>query len=252
MRSADLWIGIKELWEVDAGAAPAGPGRAHASAGRSTPRTYGGSFLYHLEDDQVAVGFVVGLDYKNPVSEPVRGIPALQDAPGVPPAIRGRAAHRLWRAGAERGRVPIDPAARFPGRRAGRLRRRLCQRAQDQGHPYGDEIGHGRGRGRVRAGSAASRPPSVGAALKAQLGVGRAAPGAQYPARLSLGAVGGARLCGARHLCPARRCALDVSQSPRSHAAAAGQAAPADRLSPARRQGHLRPAVLGVHLQHQS
>jgi electron-transferring-flavoprotein dehydrogenase len=32
--------------------------------------TYGGSFLYHLEDNQVAVGFVIGLDYKNPYLSP--------------------------------------------------------------------------------------------------------------------------------------------------------------------------------------
>ena len=48
-----------------------------------------------------------------PASEPVRGVPALQDAPGDPAVFRGRAAHRLWRAGAQRGRVPVDPAARF-------------------------------------------------------------------------------------------------------------------------------------------
>jgi electron-transferring-flavoprotein dehydrogenase len=42
-------------------------------------KTGGGSFLYHLEDNQVAVGFVVHLNYKNPASFPVRGIPALQD-----------------------------------------------------------------------------------------------------------------------------------------------------------------------------
>ena len=32
--------------------------------------TYGGSFLYHLEDNQAAVGFVIGLDYQNPHLSP--------------------------------------------------------------------------------------------------------------------------------------------------------------------------------------
>ncbi|MEL6965135.1 MAG: NAD(P)/FAD-dependent oxidoreductase, partial [Pseudomonadota bacterium] len=54
-------IGIKELWEVEP--SKHHPGRAMHSIGWPVDRqTYGGSFLYHLEDNQVAVGFVVGLD----------------------------------------------------------------------------------------------------------------------------------------------------------------------------------------------
>ena len=43
--------------------------------------TGGGSFLYHFGDNLVAVGFVVHLNYANPYSVAVRGVPALQDAP---------------------------------------------------------------------------------------------------------------------------------------------------------------------------
>jgi electron-transferring-flavoprotein dehydrogenase len=58
-------IGIKELWEVDP--AQHRPGLVvHSIGWPLDQRTYGGSFLYHLEDHQVAVGFVVGLDYRNP------------------------------------------------------------------------------------------------------------------------------------------------------------------------------------------
>ena len=53
--------------------------------------TYGGSFLYHLEDNQVAVGFVVGLDYTNPHLSPFEEFSALQDPPEDPPHLRGRA-----------------------------------------------------------------------------------------------------------------------------------------------------------------
>jgi electron-transferring-flavoprotein dehydrogenase len=62
-------IGIKELWEVD-------PAKHHQGLVTHTAgwpldiNTYGGSFIYHLEDNQVAVGFVVGLDYKNPYLSP--------------------------------------------------------------------------------------------------------------------------------------------------------------------------------------
>ncbi len=62
-------IGIKELWEVD-------PSRHHPglvihSIGWPLDReTYGGSFLYHLENNQISVGFVIGLDYRNPYLSP--------------------------------------------------------------------------------------------------------------------------------------------------------------------------------------
>jgi electron-transferring-flavoprotein dehydrogenase len=62
-------IGIKELWEVE-------PSRHHQGRIVHTvgwpmaSGTYGGSFLYHIENNQVAVGFVVGLDYSNPHLSP--------------------------------------------------------------------------------------------------------------------------------------------------------------------------------------
>jgi electron-transferring-flavoprotein dehydrogenase len=58
-------IGLKELWEVDP--AQHRPGHVlHTIGWPLDARTYGGSFIYHLENRQVAVGFVVGLDYENP------------------------------------------------------------------------------------------------------------------------------------------------------------------------------------------
>jgi electron-transferring-flavoprotein dehydrogenase len=62
-------IGLKELWEVDA--ARHQPGLiVHTVGWPLDQATYGGSFLYHLEARQVAVGFVVGLDYSNPYLSP--------------------------------------------------------------------------------------------------------------------------------------------------------------------------------------
>jgi electron-transferring-flavoprotein dehydrogenase len=51
------------------GQAQARPGGAHGRLAAG-PATYGGSFLYHMEDNKVAVGFVVGLDYTNPWLSP--------------------------------------------------------------------------------------------------------------------------------------------------------------------------------------
>ncbi|MCS0631220.1 electron transfer flavoprotein-ubiquinone oxidoreductase [Telluria mixta] len=62
-------IGIKELWEIDP--ARHKPGLVIHTAGWPLDNdTYGGSFLYHLENNQVAVGFVVGLAYQNPYLSP--------------------------------------------------------------------------------------------------------------------------------------------------------------------------------------
>jgi electron-transferring-flavoprotein dehydrogenase len=58
-------LGIKELWEIDPKKHQ--PGLVVHTAGWPLDNsTYGGSFLYHLENNQVAVGFVLGLGYANP------------------------------------------------------------------------------------------------------------------------------------------------------------------------------------------
>ena len=62
-------IGIKELWEIDP--AKHKPGLVMHTAGWPLQSdTYGGSFLYHLDNNQVMVGFVVGLGYSNPYLSP--------------------------------------------------------------------------------------------------------------------------------------------------------------------------------------
>ncbi len=62
-------IGIKELWEIDPSKHK--PGLViHTTGWPLDSKTYGGSFLYHLENNQVVVGYVVGLDYENPYLSP--------------------------------------------------------------------------------------------------------------------------------------------------------------------------------------
>ena len=102
-------------------------------AGRWTADTYGGCFVYHLEDNLVAIGFVVGLGYSNPLPLSLRGIPALQDSSGDQALPRRRQAHRLRRA-RPRGRRPAGAAeADLPRRRPDRRRCRLPQRLAHQG-----------------------------------------------------------------------------------------------------------------------
>jgi electron-transferring-flavoprotein dehydrogenase len=77
-------IGVKELWEVAADRHV--PGLVVHTAGWPLDReTYGGSFLYHMKERQVAVGFVVGLGYSNPYLSPYEEFQRYK----THPAIRG-------------------------------------------------------------------------------------------------------------------------------------------------------------------
>ncbi|HMO48625.1 MAG TPA: electron transfer flavoprotein-ubiquinone oxidoreductase [Rubrivivax sp.] len=81
-------IGIKELWEVPAEKAK--PGRVVHTAGWPMDNdTYGGGFLYHLEGNKVTLGFVVGLDYKNPFLSPFEEMQRWKTHPSIRAHIEG-------------------------------------------------------------------------------------------------------------------------------------------------------------------
>lgn len=77
-------IGLKEIWQIDP--AKHQLGRVEHSIGWPMDNaTYGGSFLYHMEDHQIAVGFVVGLDYQNPYLDPFKEFQRFK----LHPSVRG-------------------------------------------------------------------------------------------------------------------------------------------------------------------
>ena len=81
-------LGIKELWEIDP--EKHHPGRViHTIGWPVDTKTYAGSFLYHLEDNQVAVGYVVGLDYRNPHLSPFEEFQRFKTHPEIRPAFEG-------------------------------------------------------------------------------------------------------------------------------------------------------------------
>jgi len=81
-------IGLKELWEVDS--AQARPGLVVHTAGWPLDAdTYGGSFLYHLDSNLVAVGMVVGLDYANPWLSPFEEFQRYKTHPAIRPTFEG-------------------------------------------------------------------------------------------------------------------------------------------------------------------
>ena len=107
-------IGIKELWDI----APekSKPGTVWHSVGWPlSADTYGGSFLYHLKGNQVAVGYVVGLDYSNPYLSPFEEFQRFKTHPDVRSIfVGGRRVSYGARALNEGGFQSI-PKLTFPG-----------------------------------------------------------------------------------------------------------------------------------------
>jgi len=81
-------IGYKELWQLPAGRVQ--PGRIeHALGWPADSRTYAGSFLYHLDNDRVYVGYIVGLDYRDPRLQPFEAFQQYKNHPRVKPLLEG-------------------------------------------------------------------------------------------------------------------------------------------------------------------
>ena len=74
-------IGIKELWEIDPKQHK--PGLVIHTTGWPLMDQYSGSFLYHLENNQVAVGYVVGLAYENPYLSPYEEFQRFKTHPAI-------------------------------------------------------------------------------------------------------------------------------------------------------------------------
>jgi len=81
-------IGIKELWEIDPSKHQ--PGLViHTAGWPLDARTYGGSFLYHLDNHQVMTGFVVGLGYTNPYLSPFEEFQRYKTHPAIRHFLEG-------------------------------------------------------------------------------------------------------------------------------------------------------------------
>ncbi|HMN46039.1 MAG TPA: electron transfer flavoprotein-ubiquinone oxidoreductase [Povalibacter sp.] len=81
-------LGFKELWQLPPGRVT--PGRIeHAFGWPLDTKTYGGSFLYHLDGDRVYVGYVVGLNYKDPRLKPFEAFQQFKNHPRIEPLLEG-------------------------------------------------------------------------------------------------------------------------------------------------------------------
>ena len=107
-------IGIKELWEIDP--AKHQPGLImHTVGWPMDSQTYGGSFLYHLENNQVAVGFVVGLDYQNPWLSPFEEFQRYKTHPAIRDTFVGARRIAYGARALSEGGFQSVPKLTFPG-----------------------------------------------------------------------------------------------------------------------------------------
>lgn len=107
-------IGVKELWEVDP--AKNHPGKVvHTVGWPMDSNTYGGSFLYHLDENQVAVGFVVALDYQNPYLSPFDEFQRFKTHPAIRPTFEGGRRIAYGARALSEGGFQSIPKLIFPG-----------------------------------------------------------------------------------------------------------------------------------------
>jgi electron-transferring-flavoprotein dehydrogenase len=81
-------IGLKELWQIQPEKHQSGL-VIHTAGWPLDRQTYGGSFLYHMEDNQVCIGFVVGLGYTNPYLSPYEEFQRYKTHPAIRPFLEG-------------------------------------------------------------------------------------------------------------------------------------------------------------------
>lgn len=107
-------LGIKELWEIDPKKHKLGH-ITHTIGWPLDQKTYGGSFVYHLENNQVYIGLVVGLDYKNPYLSPFEEMQRLKHHPYIKSLLEGGRRLSYGARSLTEGGFQSIPTLTFPG-----------------------------------------------------------------------------------------------------------------------------------------
>lgn len=106
-------IGLKELWDVDAEKHV--PGRVIHTQGWPLTDAWGGGFLYHQEAGQVALGFVVALDYRNPYLSPFEEFQRWKQHPEIRAVLEGGRRVSYGARAINEGGYQSIPKLSFPG-----------------------------------------------------------------------------------------------------------------------------------------
>ncbi len=106
-------IGIKELWEVKP--ENHAEGRVIHTQGWPLGETVGGGFIYHQENNQVAIGFVVALDYENPYLSPFDEMQRYKNHPAIRPILEGGRRISYGARAINEGGLQSVPKLSFPG-----------------------------------------------------------------------------------------------------------------------------------------
>ena len=107
-------IGLKELWEIKPEKHEEGS-TLHTIGWPLKSDTYGGSFIYHISDNQVSVGFVIGLDYKNPHLSPFEEFQRFKNHPSIRPIFEGGKRISYGARVISEGGIQSIPKLTFPG-----------------------------------------------------------------------------------------------------------------------------------------
>ncbi|TXG72795.1 hypothetical protein EZV62_001374 [Acer yangbiense] len=107
-------LGIKEVWEVDESKHKPGV-VLHTLGWPLDHKTYGGSFLYHMKDRQIAIGLVVALNYHNPFLNPYEEFQKLKHHPAIKPLLEGGTVLQYGARTLNEGGFQSIPYPIFPG-----------------------------------------------------------------------------------------------------------------------------------------
>jgi electron-transferring-flavoprotein dehydrogenase len=107
-------LGIKEVWEVPAERHQAGL-VLHSAGWPMENDTYGGGFVYHLEDNKVGVGYVVGLDFQNPFLSPFEEFQRYKTHPTIRAFLDGGRRISYGARAITAGGLQSQPRLVFPG-----------------------------------------------------------------------------------------------------------------------------------------
>jgi electron-transferring-flavoprotein dehydrogenase len=107
-------LGVKELWELDPAKHKAGM-TIHTAGWPLDTHTYGGSFVYFMGERQLAIGYIVGLDYKNPYLSPFEEFQRFKTHPAIRPFLEGGRRIAYGARAIAAGGLQALPELAFPG-----------------------------------------------------------------------------------------------------------------------------------------